>query len=80
MAAERFQKRQKALLIKGRFHDKEELIKVAKSVAAEMLGNKAKISVVNIGVYIPDIDGQTIVVEFGCGYNAPGGRRKSLRR
>ena len=78
MADPRFLKELKGMFIKGRFWDKEELIKVAKS-QAEKLGLRDKITVVDLGPYKPDLDGQNVVVE-GSGYNSLGGRRKSLRK
>lgn len=69
MASESLLKERKAVWIKGKFRDKEALIKIAKSVAAEM-GIKGKIIVVDIGNYNLDLDGQSVVVEFGSEYNA----------
>jgi len=80
MAEFRFLKKRKGLFIRGKFLDKEKLIKVAKS-QAKALGLKGKIVVVDIGNYKPEIEGQAVVVEsLGSGYNTPGSRSKSLRK
>ncbi len=80
MAENRFLKERKGLFIRGKFLDKEKLIKVAKS-QAKALGLKGKIVVVDLGNYNPEIEGQAVVVEFlGSGYNTPGSGSKSLRR
>ena len=71
----------KAVWIKGKFLDVEELIKVAKSQAAKM-GMKGKIIVVDPGKYDPVLDGQPVVLDaFGGGYNTPGsGSKKPLEK
>lgn len=80
MADDRFLKERKGLFIRGKFRDKEGLIKVAKS-QAQQLGIRGKIIVVDIGNYNPDLDGQSVVVEFfGSEYKSPGSGRKSLRK
>jgi len=71
MASQNFLKIRKSLLIKGKFWDKEELIKVAKSAAVD-IGAKGKIIVVDIGPYNSELKGQSVVVEFGCGYKTSG--------
>ena len=75
MASLNFRKTRKSLLIKGKFWDKEQLIKVAKS-AAVRLGAKGKIVVVDIGVYNPDVGGQSVAVEYGCAYKTSGSEAK----
>ncbi len=63
--------KRRALFIKG-FLDAEHLIKIAKSEAAKT-GFKGKISVVNIGQFIPQIEGQAVIVEeVGSEYEAAG--------
>jgi len=79
MANERFLKERKAIWIQRRFRDKEALIKVAKSQAAA-LGIRGKIIVVDIGNYNPDLDGQSVVVEFGREYTPSGSGRRELRK
>ncbi|MDH5690605.1 MAG: hypothetical protein OEY81_04160 [Candidatus Bathyarchaeota archaeon] len=80
MAENRFLKERKGLFIRGKFLDKEKLIKVAKS-QAKALGLKGKIVVLDLGNYNPEIEGQAVVVEsLGSGYNTPGSGSKSLRR
>ena len=77
MAGLDFQKRTKGFFIKGKFPDKEQLIKVAKSQAAR-LGAKGKIIVVDIGPYNPELQGQSVVVEFGS-ESTPSGRRQQAK-
>lgn len=61
----------KALFIKG-FHDAEQLIRIAKCEAAKT-GLKGKISVVSIGNFVPQIQGQAVIVEeVGSEYGAAG--------
>ncbi len=63
--------RRKALFIKGLL-DAEHLVRIAKSEAVKT-GFKGKISVVNIGQYIPQIEGQAVIVEeIGSEYGAEG--------
>jgi hypothetical protein len=79
MAENRFLKERKGLFIRGKFLDKEKLIKVAKS-QAKALGLKGKIVVLDLGNYNPEIEGQTVVVEsLGSRYNALGSGSKSPR-
>jgi len=79
MVAERFLRECKGLFIRGKFRDKEELIKVAKS-QARALGMKGKIIVVDIGHYNSDLDGQSIIVESGREYNPPGSGSRGLTK
>jgi hypothetical protein len=80
MADDRFMRERKGLFIRGKFLDKEKLIKVAKS-QAKALGMKGKIVVIDIGNYNQEIEGQTVVVESsGSEYNTPGSGRKRFRR
>jgi hypothetical protein len=53
--------KRKALFIKG-FHDAEKLIKIAKCEAAKT-GLKGKINVLDLGHYLPQIEGQAVIVE-----------------
>jgi len=63
--------KRKALFIKG-YHDAENIIKIAKSEATKT-GLKGRISVIDIGHYIPQIQGQAVIVEeTGCEYTAAG--------
>ena len=63
--------RRKALFIKG-FHDAEHLIRIAKSEAAK-IGLTGKICVLDLGHYIPQIQGQAVIVEeVGSEYAAAG--------
>jgi hypothetical protein len=66
--------------VKGRFRDKENLIRVAKAEAKKAFGVLGKIRVVDLESYRDNLNGQVVVVEFGGReYNAPGGGSKSLR-
>lgn len=72
MAENRFLKERKGLFIRGKFRDKEKLIKVTKS-QAKAIGLRGKIVVVDIGNYNPEIEGQAVVVESSGGEcNTPG--------
>lgn len=80
MAADRFTKKIKSVWVKGKFADKEELIRVAKN-QAKAIGLRGTFKVVDIGDYIADRDGQSVAIEgFGREYDAPGGRRRELTR
>jgi len=80
MASQNFLKKTKGFFIKGKFWDKEQLIKVAKSQAVR-LGAKGKITVVDIGPYISELEGQSVVVEYGCECttSGSGGQRQKIR-
>ncbi|MCK4474217.1 hypothetical protein KAU30_00135 [Candidatus Bathyarchaeota archaeon] len=77
MAGQDFQKKTKGLFIKGKFPDKEQLIKVAKGQAAR-LGAKGRVVVVDIGPYNSELEGQSVVVEYGSEY-ATSGRRQQAK-
>lgn len=71
--------RRKALFIKG-FHEPEHLIRIAKSEAAKT-GLKGKISVLDLGHYIPQIQGQAVIVEeVGSEYTTAGSGSPSDRQ
>lgn len=73
---------QKALLIKGQFRDKEELIKVAKAETKKAFGVSGKIRVIEIEGYKEHLNGQVVVVEFEFGreYTPSGSGRRELRK
>jgi hypothetical protein len=63
--------KRKALFIKG-FHDAEKLIRIAKCEAAKT-GLKGKINVIDLGHYLPQIEGQAVIVEeVGSEYTVAG--------
>jgi hypothetical protein len=65
------QPKRKALFIKG-FHDAEKLIRIAKCEAAKT-GLKGKISVIDLGHYLPQVEGQAVIVEeVGSEYTVAG--------
>jgi len=75
----RFERRRKALFIKGFYDDVEKLIKIAKSEAAKM-GMRGRIAVLEIGHYNPLLNGQAVIVEEAGGeYRAPGWREQEPR-
>jgi hypothetical protein len=63
--------KRKALFIKG-VHDAEKLIRIAKCEAAKT-GLRGKINVLDLGHYIPHIEGQAVIVEeAGSEYTVAG--------
>jgi hypothetical protein len=69
--AAKIEHKRKAIFIKG-FFDAECLIRIAKSEAAKT-GLHGKITVLDLGYYNPQIEGQAVIVEeVGSEYTAAG--------
>lgn len=74
-----FERRRKALFIKGSYDDVEKIIKIAKNEAVK-LGMRGRITVLEIGHYNPLLNGQAVIVEEAGGeYRAPRWREQELK-